>query len=177
MNLLPTKFSTMDIFGPSVPSSDAATSGQSGLAFFTCLRSERFCSPTSSSFRRAPTPGPSCRQEGFHFIRLLRSRADLPERFLRRPSNCAQRWCSDCQRHAASRSARCRALTATEPPRKPAPASEGIGVVMHGAPRRTNRGAMDAAMKPRQWCRYCKPTTTDTCSSRPRDVLRHATTR
>jgi hypothetical protein len=55
-----------------------------------------------------------------------------------------------CQGHAASRSAACRALTATEPPRKAGPAGEGNVAVMHSAPRRNNPGTMDAAMKPQQ---------------------------
>jgi hypothetical protein len=47
----------------------------------------------------------------------------------RRASNCAQRWGSDCQSHAATRSAPGQALTATAPPRKPA----SSGVVMHSS--------------------------------------------
>ena len=40
--------------------------------------------------------------------------------------NCAQRCGSDCQSHAATRSAPGRALTTTAPPRKPASTSEVV---------------------------------------------------
>ena len=48
-------------------------------------------------------------------------------------SNCAKRLCGGCQGHAATRSVRGRAWTATAPPRKPASTSEGSGVVLVGS--------------------------------------------